>query len=66
MFYGCKNLEELYLPYFSDDGSNKGYFYYTSFGMFGKVPKNVTIFIGEPFYNTIKDQLVGFTDIYPY
>ena len=66
MFYGCKSLEKLYLPNFNDDGSKKGYFYYTTFDMFIKVPKNATMYIGEPFFNTIKDKLVGYSNVYPF
>ena len=59
MFRGCKSLEVLYLPDF-----NKGCLTCSKDNMFLDVPKNATIVINKNFYNSVKDQLTDFINVY--
>ena len=61
MFYGCKNLETLVLTEFY-----KSYSGPSKYDLFYEVPKNVTIYINQGFYNSIQNQLEDFENVYVY
>ena len=58
MFYGCKNLKSIDLSNF-----DKYYQGYSKYSIFNDVPKDAIIKIHQNFYNTVKDQLTGFTNL---
>ena len=58
MFYGCKNLKFIDLSNF-----NKYYNGYSKYSIFDNVPKDAKIKIHQNFYNSVKDQLVEYTNV---
>lgn len=59
MFKGCKSLKELTLENF-----HKPYYGNQKYDLLKNVPKNATIVVHEAFYNSVKEQFDGFTNIF--